>query len=64
MQDLEEIYSLLEKEKCELLGLIQNMKRFCSCDFCCHLDEEYTTEEGKTICELCEDNPKWELAEK
>lgn len=53
----------LEKENGQLKRQIEKTKRFCSCEFCCHFDEEYTTEEGKTICDLCENKSKWELAE-
>ena len=48
----------------ELNAQLEKMKEYCSCEYCCHLDEEYVTEEGKTICDLCNDKrDKWELKE-
>lgn len=60
MQDLEEIYSLLEKEKCELLGLIQEkdevinkMRNCANCKWKCTAIKR----------KICINYDKWELAE-
>lgn len=42
----------------------KKMKQYCDCEFCKYCDNELTNPEtGKTICDICNDNNLWELAE-